>query len=81
MNAHIRVKIKSMITKNLPKNNQSKDDVYFAISGTDSVNWGSKDPDACLVGAKNGVLKMPDFDESGDLDYASCVGKEMTWKN
>lgn len=53
-----------------------KDELYVYISGLGSVNWGNKKIDDCLNGITNGVMPMPDFDQSGDGDFASCVGEE-----
>ena len=53
-----------------------KDELYVYISGLSSVNWGAKTIDDCLNGVTNGVMPMPDFDATGDNDYASCVGEE-----
>ena len=59
-----------------PWKDNKKDELYVYISGLGSVNWGSKTIDDCLYGVTNGVMPMPDFDTTGDNDYASCVGEE-----
>ena len=62
-------------TKNKGKD-ERKDEFYFFLAGLDQVNWGNKDPEDCLGSALNGVMPMPEFDPTGDQDYAKCVGEE-----
>ena len=43
---------------------------------TFKILTSKKDPSECLASATNGVMPMPDFDPTGDQDYAKCVGEE-----
>ena len=57
--------------------NTKKDQMELFITGTDTVNWGSKDAATCISSLRNGFIGTKDSLTMSTTDMTQCIA----WTN